>query len=220
MTAQGPRADAVVPDAKAGVAAAHPALDRLARALAERPGRMASVEDTVRRAAVALVLRDPLARGAGDENSLELLLIKRAEYAGDPWSGHVACPGGRHEPRDQSLEDTAVRETFEETGIDLRRDGRVLGALDELYPRTPSLPPILIRPFVAVLLRDGPLVLSDEVAGAFWVPLGALRDPAAWIESRVAIRGEDRPVPSFRHGAHTVWGLTERILRQFLGYLE
>jgi 8-oxo-dGTP pyrophosphatase MutT (NUDIX family) len=121
----------------------------IAAALAGRPGALAAVgrdDPTPRRAAVALVLRVPVG-AAGPE----LLLVKRAEYPGDPWSGHVAFPGGRAEPDDASPWHTAARETWEETGLDLLAAGRLLGTLDELYPRTPVLPPVVVRPHVAVV---------------------------------------------------------------------
>lgn len=185
-------------------------LARLEAQLAERPGVRVEVEARVRRAAVLATFR------VADDGELELLLIKRAEYEGDPWSGHVALPGGRHEPHDTSLEDTAVRETQEELGIDVRADGRVLGTLDDLHPRTPVLPPILVRPYVALLERDVPLVPSSEVAAAFWVPLRALLDPATAVEATVVVRGAERTVPSYRFGDYTIWGMTERILRDLL----
>ena len=149
-----------------------------------------------------------------------MLFIKRAEFSGDPWSGHVAFPGGRQEPGDASLEETAIRETREETAIDIRRDGQVLGTLDEIYPRTPALPPIVVRPYVTVVVPDAAIVLSAEVAASFWIPVATLRDPAVSTESTVVVRGEERRVSSFRHGSYTVWGLTERIVRQFIGYFE
>ena len=194
----------------------HADLERLAHALELRPGaRVATRGETVvpRRAAVALVLR------LTGEDRRELLLIKRADYEGDPWSGHVALPGGRQEPEDATLEATAVRETREETAIDLRRHGELLGTLDEIYPRTPVLPPIVVRPYVFTVAPEVPIVPSEEVAAAFWVPLAALRDPAAVVETTVVVRGEERSVPSFRHGDYVIWGLTERILRQFVGLL-
>jgi 8-oxo-dGTP pyrophosphatase MutT (NUDIX family) len=160
------------------------------------------------RAAVALVMRD-------GEHGFELLLIKRAEADGDPWSGHVALPGGREEPGDASLEDTAVRETLEETGIDLRRYGRIVWALDELEPHGGT--PIVVQPYVATVgLELPPLVLSDEVSAAFWVPLTTFTAPGASVESTVVVRGVERRVPSFRHGDYVVWGMTERILRQLV----
>jgi 8-oxo-dGTP pyrophosphatase MutT (NUDIX family) len=147
----------------------------------------------------------------------ELLMIKRAEIEHDPWSGHVACPGGRMEPGDRDLEQTAIRETWEETGIDLGRDGRVLGTLDDITPRTPTLPPLVIRPFVAVVKPEVATVASPEVAEAFWVPLAAIRQTTAWGKALVPIRNVgEREVDVFRHGDYTVWGLTHRALVQFL----
>jgi 8-oxo-dGTP pyrophosphatase MutT (NUDIX family) len=228
-------------DALAAVLA-HPAVAAVARALARRPGGRAVVapaDPPPRRAAVALVLRVPGAPAAGaprpgggavsDDapndlpNGLpgagpapELLLVKRAEYPGDPWSGHVALPGGREEPGDASPWHTAAREAREETGLDLLGAGRLLGALDEVYPRTPVLPPVVVRPHVAAVAGGGPLVLSEEVASAFWVPLSQFGAPGVSAEREVRTRRGVLRVPSFAVGGHVVWGMTERILRQFL----
>lgn len=193
----------------------HADVRRLAEVLAVRPGaQVPADEGAPRRAAVALILR------VTADETVDLLFIQRAEYAGDPWSGHVAFPGGRAEPSDHSLEDTAVRETREETAIDVRRDGRVLGALDEIRPLNPALPQIVVRPYVALVPPDVAITLSDEVAAAFWVPLTRLRDPVSSGESGVLVRGEERQVSSYRYEGHVIWGLTERILRQLLGFLD
>lgn len=193
---------------------AHPEIAQLARALAARPGREIDPDPPMRLAAIALVFR------LGALGEPELLMIKRAEYEGDPWSGQVACPGGRMEAGDHDLAQTAMRETWEETGIDLARVGMLLGALDDLSPRTPTLPPILIRPYVVVVPPTVELVQSAEVAAAFWVPLSAIRAEAAWGTGSVSIRGADREVTTFTHGEYMVWGLTERVLRQLLERLR
>jgi 8-oxo-dGTP pyrophosphatase MutT (NUDIX family) len=189
---------------------AHPDIVRLARALQESPGKEVAAEPSMRRAAIALILR------LGALKEPELLLIKRAEAAQDPWSGHVACPGGRMEPGDHDLAGTAFRETLEETGIDLARVGRVLGTLDDLSPRTPVLPPIVIRPFVVAVPPTVEIVQSREVAAAFWVPLSAIKESRAWRIGTVHVRGVAREEPTFTHGEYLVWGLTERVLRQLL----
>ena len=194
---------------------AQPDIARLAVHLAAHPGRTANVQPPTRRAAIALVLR----ASAASERHVEpeLLMIKRAETELDPWSGHIACPGGRMEPTDRDLEQTAVRETWEETGIDLASDGRILGTLDDLEPRTPSLPPLVIRPFVALVAPEVEITQSAEVAEAFWVPLTAIREASAWGRALVPIRNVgSREVDVFRHGNYTVWGLTHRALSQFL----
>jgi 8-oxo-dGTP pyrophosphatase MutT (NUDIX family) len=189
---------------------AHPEIERLAAALRLHPGVAAQPEEPVRYAAVLLALR------LGDHGEPELLMIKRAEAEGDPWSGHIACPGGRMEPGDHDLEQTAIRETWEETGIDIAREGEILGTLDDVYPRTPTLPPLVIRPFVGVVRSDVRIIASPEVAEAFWVPLPALRERASWGMGLVRVRDQEEMRPTFRHGPYTVWGLTERVLRQFL----
>lgn len=192
----------------------HPDVARVARSLRERPGREVAAYEGARYAAIALVVR-PATTGP------ELLMIKRADAPGDPWSGHIACPGGRMDPGDADLAATAVRETREETGLDIAADGALLGALDDLSPRTPRLPPIIIRPFVGVVGRHVEIRANREVAAAFWVPLSAIRERASWGLGTVIVRdAEEARVPTFRHGDHTVWGLTERALRDFLHRLE
>lgn len=188
---------------------AHPTMARLQAALTvHRPVEVS--EAGVRRAAVALIFR------AGEEGRPELLFIKRAEYPGDPWSGQVAFPGGREEQEDASLAGTAVRETREETGIDLERDGRIIGTLDDLYPRSVRLPPVSVRPFVFALERVEPLTLSSEVALAFWIPFGSLATSDAWREDTVFASGIQLNARVFRHQDHVIWGMTERILGQML----
>ena len=189
---------------------AHPTLQRLAASLGERPGSVAEDDGAPARAAVALAIR------LGPIGEPELLLIRRATREGDPWSGQVALPGGRWSPSDASLRDTAIRETEEETGLDLRAGGLILGTLDELRPRTPALPPIIVTPYVAVTAGDLPLTPNHEVAAAFWMPMRHLHDPEVARESVVQVRGATWRVPSFVFGEYVVWGMTERILRQLL----
>jgi len=193
--------------------AQHPEIEPLVRAMARRPATLVELDDIARRAAVALLVRLDETR---EPAVPQLLMIKRATFEGDPWSGHVALPGGRREPADPTLERTVIRETWEETAIDLDRDGRLLGCLDELEPRTPVLPPIIITPFVGLVRFDVDIVASPAVAEWFWVDVAALRDPEVSREVVLELATGPRAVMSFQHGEHTIWGLTERILRQFL----
>ena len=169
--------------------------------LGRRPRQAWRWAPGTRRAATAAVVRE----GPG---GLEVLLCQRAPRAGDPWSGHISLPGGLLAPQDADLLLCAVRETREEVGLDLRRAGRYLGALDEL----PALDhrgrrPLRIAPFVFAL--DGParLRVGAEVASTFWMPL----EPPPGVEW-VRMRGVATPWRGWRHGEHLVWGLTYRTL--------
>jgi 8-oxo-dGTP pyrophosphatase MutT (NUDIX family) len=189
-------------------------LERLERALDRSDALAATDAPEVRDAAVAVIFRVSAA------DALELLMIERASYEGDPWSGHIAFPGGRAEPGDATLLATAVRETREELGVDLAADARILGALARVSPSTPRLPPIAIAPFVALLARDVALVPSEEVAGAFWVPLAVLQAADISRDVEIPVGGALRTVRAFVHGRYTIWGLTERIIRDLLSRLE
>ncbi len=160
-------------------------------------------------AAVSLVLVD------GPQGA-ELLLIRRAERAGDPWSGQVALPGGRQDPADTDLLATAVREAREETGVELRGAER-LGVLDDLVPVTPTLPPVLVRPFVFALLPPRPaLVTNAEVQRTFWVPLARLVDKGTRRDVTLVLRGVQRTFPAYVVGEEVIWGMTERILTSLI----
>jgi 8-oxo-dGTP pyrophosphatase MutT (NUDIX family) len=185
-------------------------MDALALALRDRVRLEETEEAGLRWAAVALVLRGESAHDA------ELLFIRRAERVGDPWSGHVAFPGGRRDDVDASLELTARRETREELSLELDTAARLIGVLDDLRPRSPSLPSIAVRPFVFALLRDVALVPNDEVHSVFWMPLSELRDPVRATEHVFERGGAWLRFPAYRWGEDVVWGMTERIVTQLI----
>jgi 8-oxo-dGTP pyrophosphatase MutT (NUDIX family) len=192
----------------------HPDIAKLKRILASHVPTAVEDAPGVRRAAVALIFR------AGESDSPELLFIKRADYPGDPWSGQVAFPGGREELGDVDLSFTAIRETREETGLDLRASAMIIGTLNDLRPQTVGLPAIVVRPYVVLLGRSPPLLLSDEVARAFWIPLDALKGRESWKETTVFARGIEMNRRAFHHEGDVIWGMTERILAELLELIE
>jgi 8-oxo-dGTP pyrophosphatase MutT (NUDIX family) len=162
------------------------------------------------RAAVALVLRPASPGGA-----LQVLLIRRADREGDPWSGHMALPGGRADPRDADTIATAVRETREEVGIDLARGGEWLGALEELHPRS-GAPAIRVSPHVFAVPAGTEAHPNEEVHRAIWVPLSELSSPGAATEHVHEQGGARVRFPAYAVGPYVVWGLTYRMLSEFL----
>ncbi len=95
-----------------------------------------------------------------------LWLIRRADRPGDPWSGHLAFPGGRAQPSDPDLFAAARRETFEELGLDLA-PAEHLGRLDDL--RTRPVRSLMVRPHVFVWDHVPTVQPNHEVAGVLQV---------------------------------------------------
>jgi 8-oxo-dGTP pyrophosphatase MutT (NUDIX family) len=148
-----------------------------------------------------------------------VLLIRRADRPGDPWSGHMALPGGRREEGDTDLVATAVRETREEVGLALGPPD-LLGSLDDVVPRTPVLPPIAVRPYVFCLPTPPALHPNSEVAACRWAELDHLLLPATYQTVQIDIRGERRDFPAYRLEEAVVWGMTERILTSLFQHLQ
>ena len=135
-------------------------LDDLRRAVGRPPSQFS--EEEARHAAVAVIVTP----------SLDLLFMRRAEFTGDPWSGHVSFPGGRIEPHDESPLHGAIREAHEEIGVDLS-EAEHLGALDDAGT-VPGLPRLIIHPHVFALRAEPDHRLNAEVAALHRVPLVSL----------------------------------------------
>ncbi len=180
-------------------------------ALLARPEPVGVPDDAVdRRAAVTIVLSPAPNLGS----RVDALLIRRAELERDPWSGHIAFPGGRVELSDADLLHTAQRELEEETGLLIARDS-YMGRLDDLHPRSQHLPSIAVTPFVAWLESRVPIQESVELAGHFWVPLPDLASPAL-RSSLLRQQPYPRQFETIEIAGVTVWGMTLSIIDNFL----
>lgn len=127
--------------------------------------------------------------------------------------GEVSFPGGAYESSDPSLLDTALRETAEELGVDLR-GAIILGRLDDVRTASSNF---VVAPFVA-FVPSPPAFRPDpfEVEEVFDVPLKSLLDPAVFHEEEWELEGVRGRMSFYRHKGHQIWGATARILKQFL----
>ncbi len=185
-------------------------LRRLADRLSDRPecGSEPEPLEGHTEAAVSLILRT----GA----DLEVLLIKRAESERDPWSGHVALPGGRRDPEDANLTRTAIREAAEETGVELSSSGWSLGRLGQVVPSHPALPPITITPYVfGVPEMVEAHANSAEVDRVLWVTVPVLLNPKTRGITTIVLPEGSADFPCYWVDGHAIWGLTFRILSEF-----
>ena len=185
-------------------------LNSIGERLRQRDPHVVDLEVS-RRAAVAMTLAP-----SGDD--LAVLLIRRAEHESDPWSGNMAFPGGHSDPTDATLADTAIRETLEEVGIDLARHGQLVSRLDDVqaHARGHALD-MVVTPFLFSLDHPHPTTIDEsEVADAIWIPLQVYRDERFHGTTPIA-RGDFRAdFPAFLYEGNTVWGMTYRMIREFL----
>lgn len=178
-----------------------PSQQLIARRLASRTPQ--TVEDpAISQAGVAIILgSDPDA----------ILLIRRSERIGDPWSGHMGFPGGRRGLGDEHLLATTIRETMEEIGLSLT-PAELLGSLDDVAPRTATRPPVFARPYVFGLQGHPVPIPNHEVSAAFWVPLTDLERPGVLSEFILEVGDTARSFPAYHLDQGIVWGMTERML--------
>jgi 8-oxo-dGTP pyrophosphatase MutT (NUDIX family) len=177
----------------------------LRQALSGRKPAIAQ-DDDARRAAVAVVITD--------DADPALLFVKRLEREADPWSGHAAFPGGYRNHPDERAEQTAQRETEEETGLALGRLGTLAGLLDDVYPRSTLLPKVIVTPCVFTVPGPLPVRAVGEIAAAMWVPVREVFSSTNRKPFVLDHPAGQREFDSIHVAGLVIWGLTERILQQ------
>ena len=164
------------------------------------------------RAAVAAVLRPT----SQDDN--ELLFIRRSENPRDPWSGHMAFPGGRAEPFDgNDLRRTAERETHEELGFELASSGQLHGRMSDLLASSRGRTlPLVVTPWIYSVSDSPNMQPNHEVAEALWVPLSFFRDPNNRQTFDYTVAGHTLRLPRYEFEGRVIWGLTLKMVDELL----
>jgi len=164
----------------------------------------------MREAGVAIILRF----GKG----VECLFIKRRVSPGDPWSGHIAFPGGRRKPVDINILGTIYREVMEEVGIDLRSVGELIYILPPAYPG--NEPELRVYPYVFNLTVPVDVKLGSEAEKFYWVDLDALTKESVPVSTSLGLRVVEA-YTFIKDGEKViVWGMTKRILDNFFLHKE
>jgi 8-oxo-dGTP pyrophosphatase MutT (NUDIX family) len=187
-------------------------LGEIAERLGRHPHQKQYVEGRRTRAAVAMIMREL-------PDDLELLFIERATDPRDPWSGHLAFPGGKVEQGEQARQ-AAERETREEIGLDLGSE-RYLGRMSDIVGA--NLPVrVSCFAYAAVTTANHPVV-SPEVRDVFWTRLSDIRDPQRHRTATVAFSGRTLQVPGIilpQPDKPVLWGITYRLVMQFLEIIQ
>ena len=139
---------------------------------------------------------------------LHVLFVRRVQNPKDPWSGQMALPGGKREARDRNLKETVIRETLEETNINLLENCSFLGVMS-VFQSEPR-PEIKVLPFV-ILIEDEPSIRLNEkeLEQYFWIPIEEL------VTNRTKAKFSFGESPAFIVRSTTIWGLTYRIVESF-----
>ena len=149
-------------------------------------------------------------------DSLTIILNKRTDRV-EHHKGEISFPGGGRDPEDDSILDTALRETREEMGI-APEDIEIIAQLDQVSTRSG----FSITPFVGIIPPDYDFEVSNiEIAEVLEVPIESLLDTENQVEDD-RVWGDEIPSKqySYLYGSHIIWGATARIITQLLDILK
>ncbi|MEO6797553.1 MAG: CoA pyrophosphatase [Candidatus Dormibacter sp.] len=183
-------------------------LERLQAGLAERLPHRLEAAPPLLRAAVLIPLFVVAAR-------VEVLFTRRTDTV-LTHKGQISFPGGQREATDASMVETALRESYEEIGLEVARV-TVLGELDDVFT---SVSGFIVTPVVGMV--EGPpadLTLAPaEVKSVFTVPIDRLQ--AVHTTQVRQFDGHAYRIHYYTVADDVIWGATGLILHQFLASWE
>lgn len=142
------------------------------------------------------------------KHGFNVVLTRRAEHL-KHHPGQIAFPGGRFETQDHDLITTALRETFEETGIICQRNN-VIGQLTPLATTSGYI----VTPFISTISNDYcPKPDPGEVDAIFEVPLNYLLNPNNIRSHQFHLRGESHRVYAIPYHNYSIWGATAQMIK-------
>ena len=150
------------------------------------------------------------------KSELHILFIKRSNSV-VYHKGQISFPGGQIQKTDANLQDTALRESWEEIGLS-PQDAEIIGELDDTRTRTTRF---LISPFIASIPYPYKFKINpQEISGIMEVPVTSLMDRSSYKRRRVIDEGESILTFTYDYNGEIIWGATARILKQLLELLK
>lgn len=189
-------------------------VSQIEQALVGHRFRKKMLRPLLKRAAVAMILREV-------NGEAHILMIKRAARQGDPWSGHMAFPGGVMEAEDRHGFDVACRETEEEIALRLMQSGRFIGRLSELMTHFQlRRRAMVVSPYVFTIDDEIACAPNAEVSELLWVPLAYLANSNNRERMKWRVGMLDIPLPCYRYQGRLIWGLSLMMLDELLALLR
>lgn len=156
-----------------------------------------------------------------DPSEASILLIRRAERLGDPWSGHMAFPGGRLDKSDAHAFAGAMRELKEEIGVDGSQGLTHVGRLSDLITKAhEKLVPMIVTPFVFLADRKLEVTLNNEVQEVVWIPLNFLTNPENRKQMDFRFMSKTWKLPCYDYEGRHIWGLTLLMLDELIALIS
>lgn len=170
----------------------------------------------LKQCAVTLILREsPWLSG------IEVLMIKRAQRKGDPWSGQMGFPGGKRDADDTSNWEAAKRELFEEIGVDAEQSTRQVVCLSDMKSiSNVAHRSMAITPYILQATEDFELCPNEEVADTIWVPLSFIENEYNRQTMNWTRRGVRVELPCYYFQGQHIWGMSLVMLDEMLHALS
>lgn len=177
----------------------------------------------IKRASVSIFIFNP-----STIDEAEILLIQRAKNENDPWSGHMAFPGGRYQNGDENMLNTTIRETFEEIGFDINKE--LLNYDKKKYNKISRLSDvttlrhlgeaIVVTPFLFGIEKKPEIQMNQEVDNFFWIPLNFFLKSENQKLREFDINSQKVSLPCYFYDNKIIWGITLSMINEITQFID
>lgn len=149
------------------------------------------------------------------DNQTHILFTKRTDKVSHH-KGQISFPGGKFDLTDKDLEETALRETYEEIGVETK-DINIIGKINNMITNTS----FIITPYIGTIPYPYDIKVSEnEIDELIYVPVSHLLDKAFFREEQKYFNGQNITIYYYDYLKYTIWGVTGKILFDFLTLIQ